>query len=182
VRDQFALRLPADLESGIYQLQATLPDATTLEMGTVQVIARQHTFEIPRVAHTLDVSFGDVVRLLGYDLDLTQVGAGGSARLTLYWQAQKESKIAYKVFVHLLNGSGQIVTQVDQEPQAGKAPTTSWLIGEIVVDDIKIPTTEATAATQSIAVGLYDPLTGERLPVLNTDGTVLGDSVMLSVQ
>jgi hypothetical protein len=177
VRDQFDLRLPADLESSIYQLQAKLPDATTLEMGTVQVIARQHTFEIPLVAHTLDVTYGDVVRLLGYDLDLTQVEAGGPVRLTLYWQAEKESEIAYKVFVHLLNGSGQIVTQVDQEPQAGEAPTTSWLIGEVVVDEIEMPVTEEIVTVRSIAVGFYDPHTGQRLQLAETQQ--INESVLL---
>ncbi len=165
VRDQLTLRLPARLESGTYQLRALLPDGTVLEMGTVEVVARQHTFDVPPIAHPLDVAFGDVARLLGYDLDLSSVQAGGPAQLTLYWQAQKEVETAYKVFVHLLDESGQIVTQVDREPQAGAAPTTGWLPGEVVVDEIEIPVTDEVVSARTIAIGLYDPRNGQRLQI-----------------
>lgn len=181
VRDQLILRLPARMESGLYQLQAVLPNGDTLEMGPVQVVARKHNFDIPQLAFPLDVSFGDVARLLGYDLDLTQVDTKGQVQLTLFWQAQREMETPYKVFVHLLDESGQIVTQVDREPQAGQAPSTSWLSGEVIIDEIKVPVTEATAVTRSITVGLYDPSTGQRVPVLNAQGAEVGDNVVLLV-
>jgi hypothetical protein len=181
-------RLPPEVETGDYNLGVRLLDVESAEsladwlLGQIQVTGRARIFEVPSVPHAIGVGFDEQVTLLGYDLDLTQVESGGQAELTLYWQAQKEMETAYKVFVHLLDSSGAIVTQVDQEPQAGEAPTTGWLAGEVVVDDIRIAITEDTAATQSIAVGLYDPMTGERLPVRNTDGTVLGDSMILSTQ
>jgi hypothetical protein len=151
-------------------------------LGQMQVTGRARIFEVPPVTHIVEADFDEQVTLLGYDLDLGQVEAGDPAKLTLYWQAQREMETAYKVFVHLLDTNGAIVTQVDQEPQAGEAPITGWLAGEVVVDDIEIAVTGDMAATQSIAVGLYNPLTGERLAVLNTDGIILGDSVMLSAQ
>jgi hypothetical protein len=181
VRDQFILRLPAHLESGQYQLRAVLPDGDTLEIGSVQVVAREHNFDIPQVASTLDISFGDVARLLGYDLDLTQIETEGRVELTLFWQALGETETPYKVFVHLLDESGQIVAQVDREPQAGRAPSTGWLASEVIMDEITIPVTEATAATRSIAVGLYDPSSGQRVPVLNTKGIEVSDSATLLV-
>ena len=88
---------------------------------------------------------------------------------------------AYKVFVHLLDEAGQIVTQVDREPQAGEAPTTGWVAGEVVADEIQIPITESLIQVRSIAVGLYDPATGERLSALDAQGSAIGDSVTLVV-
>jgi hypothetical protein len=34
---------------------------------------------------------------------------------------------------------------------------------------------------RSIAVGLYDPSTGKRVPVLNVEGVTLGDHVTLPI-
>jgi hypothetical protein len=83
--------------------------------------------------------------------------------------------------VHLLDEAGQIVAQVDREPQDGKAPTTGWLAGELVSDEIEVPVSKETARVRSVAVGLYDPVTGERVPVLNAEGVIMGDHIMLPI-
>ncbi len=181
------LRLPPDVEPGTYSLGLRLLDVETEDpqtdwlVGQMQVKGRARIFEAPQMAHSIETNFGDQITLLGYDLNLLHAEKAGGVQLTLYWQAQREMETAYKVFVHLLDGSGQIVTQVDREPQAGEAPTTGWLAGEVVVDEIEIPVTGVVATTQSVAVGLYDPVTGRRVPVLNIDGSAVSDSVMFSV-
>jgi hypothetical protein len=151
-------------------------------LGSIQVRGRARNFEIPPMTHAVGANFGKQVTLLGYDLDLSPNEEGGTARLILYWQAQREMETAYKVFVHLLDADGVIIAQVDREPQAGVTPTTGWLADEVVTDEIEIPVTEITAATQSIAVGLYDPLTGERLSTLDAAGVVVGDRVLIPVR
>jgi hypothetical protein len=142
----------------------------------VEVVARRHTFDVPPVTHPVNTTFGDVARLLGYDLDLAQVAGGGPAQLILYWQAQREMDTAYKVFVHLLDESGQIAAQVDREPQAGQAPTTAWLAGEVLVDPVEIPV-QGLERVQRIALGLYDPASGMRLTVKESGG----DAVILHI-
>lgn len=187
VRTRADLRLPPDIESGDYNLGLRLLDMESETvyadwlLGKMEVEGRTRKFEIPSIGHHLGTNFDAQVSLLGYDLDLSQAGEGGPVYLTLYWQAQREMETAYKVFVHLLNESGQIVTQVDREPQAGEAPTTGWLAGEVVVDEIEIPVTDALVTTRSIAIGLYDPSSGKRLPMLDTDGSVFGDSVTFAI-
>ena len=105
--------------------------------------------------------------LLGYGVDMSQAEATGRVQVILHWQAQTEMDTAYKVFVHLLDESGQIVAQVDREPQAGEAPTTGWLAGEVIADTFDLPAGEALAQVTRIAVGLYNPQNGERLPVVD---------------
>ena len=128
------------------------------------------------MAHPVGANLGGQVTLLGYDLDLTQVAGGGPAQLILYWQAQREMDTAYKVFVHLLDESGQIAAQVDREPQAGQAPTTAWLAGEVLVDPVEIPV-QGLERVQRIALGLYDPASGMRLTVKESGG----DAVILHI-
>ncbi len=52
--------------------------------------------------------------------------------LTLAWQAETEMEKDYTAFVHLVDGDGQLLGQLDRPP-AGY-PTSDWQPGEIVVD------------------------------------------------
>jgi len=130
----------------------------------------------------LGANFGNQATLLGYDLDLTGFQVDSPVQLTLYWQAQKGMDTAYRVFVHLLEPTGGIVAQMDREPQAGDAPTTGWLAGEVVKDDIVMKVSGAATTAHAIAIGLYDPATGARVPVLDSSGAVIGDSVTFPIE
>jgi hypothetical protein len=187
VRTFVDIRLPRDVQTGDYNLVLHLLDADSgtpladWPLGQMPVVGRTRTFEIPPMAHRVEADFDGQVTLVGYDLDLAQMATGGPARLTLYWQAQAEMETAYVVFVHLLDEAGQIVTQIDQEPQNGEAPTTGWLAGELVSEEIEVPAPKETVGPRSVAVGLYDPFTGMRVPVLNVEGATMGDHIILPI-
>jgi len=66
---------------------------------------------------------------------------------------------SYSVFVHALDASGAILSQVDALPLGGSRPTTGWLPGEVLVDRYSLRLSSAT----TLEVGLYDPLTRQRL-------------------
>jgi hypothetical protein len=188
VRTFVDLRVPADVEAGKLNLGLRLVNAengaplSDWLLGQLDVAGRTRSFEVPKMKHVLGANFGNQATLLGYDLDLTHFQVDSPVRLTLYWQAQKGMDTAYRVFVHLLEPTGGIVVQMDREPQAGDAPTTGWLAGEVVRDDIVMKVSGAATTAQSIAIGLYDPATGARVPVLDAAGTVIGDSVTFPVE
>jgi hypothetical protein len=160
-------RTPRDLPGGTYDLRLSLAgqNGPGLELGQVKVTGRERLYEAPDkglVAVSAGLE-GDVARLLGYTLELTGGERGGPAILTLYWQAIAETDISYKVFVHLLDPAGNLVAQIDREPQAGAALTTGWLAGEVIADAVELPPVDQPANVQAIAVGLYNPQTGQRL-------------------
>jgi hypothetical protein len=73
---------------------------------------------------------------------------------------------AYTVFVQLLNPAGQVVAQVDQQPLAGTAPTTTWLPGEIITDPYTLAlSAEVSPGVYRLIAGMYNAATGQRLPV-----------------
>ncbi|MEZ4556638.1 MAG: hypothetical protein R2854_09380, partial [Caldilineaceae bacterium] len=49
--------------------------------------------------------------------------------------------------------------QEDRQPQAGMAPTSTWLVDEVITDHYSVP--QDARATRLI-VGLYDAGTGAR--------------------
>ncbi len=159
--------LPADAPAGNYQLQLALPAFKTgsVNLGSVSVAGRPRFFIAPPMTHRADVNFGNQITLLGYDVNLSPE----KAAITLVWQAQQEMDTPYKVFLHLLDAKGQIAAQLDREPQQGQSPTTSWLPGEVVVDEMEIPL--PAALVDKLLVGLYNSADGKRLSLGATGET-----------
>jgi hypothetical protein len=84
------------------------------------------------------------------------------------------------VFVHLLDAQGAIRSQVDSEPLQGARPTRGWVAGEYLLDSYRIPLdTTLAPGTYRIALGMYDPLTGERLAPVGQSGELLSEDRIL---
>ena len=78
----------------------------------------------------------------------------------------KEFEQNYTAFVHLIGPDGKLYGQVDHTPGAGAYPTTGWLVGEYITDLYTLPlAADAPPGAYQIEIGLYNPNTGERLPL-----------------
>ena len=194
VRDWQSLLLPADLPDGRYRLRMQvlkgakplsrlywlLPLGSIVDLGSVEVKGRERSFIVPLLEHPLDFRLGEVVRLLGYDLEPREVESGDSVQLTLYWQALSTMETSYTVFIHLLDEEGDLRGQRDSLPGGGTLPTTGWASGEVITDryDISIAS-DAPPGRYRLLVGMYEPTSGKRLPVYDGGGKAVGDSVTL---
>jgi hypothetical protein len=118
--------------------------------------------------HASQATWEGGITLQGYSTAESPVPLGQIIRLDLVWQATQQAtqtvKDRLKVFVHLLDGQGQVVSQRDSEPVAGTRPTTSWQPDEVIIDKygLRLPT-GLPPGEYRIVVGLYLPETGERL-------------------
>ena len=186
-RTQHALALPADLPAGTYRLGLVWPDGRAA-LGLLRVDRRpQQAAAAPASpSHPLDTRFGPALRLTGYDLPVTTARPGGTIPLTLYWQTTKPVEGSYKVFVHLLgtayNADQQnfLWGQQDVEPLQGEPPLRAWLPGQTMADVYQLPVQpDAPPGPYHIEIGLYDPLSGARLPAYDKAGNLLGDSLVL---
>jgi 4-amino-4-deoxy-L-arabinose transferase-like glycosyltransferase len=147
---------------------ALVSDQTVQEitrLAPVALTSRSRQYEVPPISKPVDWTLGSVnqVKLIGFDVPAVTT-AGQPLPVTLYWQAATELDVNYTVFLQLLNGAGQIVAQVDLQPQAGTAPTTTWLTGEILVDpyNLSLPP-DLNPGKYRLITGLYDATTGQRL-------------------
>jgi hypothetical protein len=85
------------------------------------------------------------------------------------------------VFVHLVGDGGpsDIRAQADIQPHV---PSTNWMEGEFLSDRATLELPEhLDQGSHTLLVGLYDELTGERLPVFDADGEPAGDSLVLQL-
>ena len=105
------------------------------------------------------------IRLKGYTITPT-VRPGGAILLTLLWEGLRPVNPSYHVFVHLLDERGAIVAQKDGQPVQWTRPTNSLQPGEQIADRYGILLSENfVPGRYQLAVGLYEPVTGQRLPV-----------------
>ena len=122
--------------------------------------------QLPDTAHSLNVSLGDSLRLLGYQLSDTAISPGDTLQMTLFWQASAPQERSYQVFTHLVDDSGRLWAQHDAAPRDWSYPTTQWQPNEIVADRIWLPiSTDIPPGSYHLFVGMYNQETGERLPI-----------------
>jgi hypothetical protein len=159
-------------------------DRTSIQIGPIKVgggppdlILAKAQPQIP-----LTLTFSNQITLLGFDLDQSPpeapnlqlpisnlkspdlpIRTGKIPNPKFYWQSASTSATDYTVFVHILNPAGHLVAQADAPPAAGAYPTSLWDAGEIVASEHPLPSLPPGAYTMQI--GLYNPATGERLPV-----------------
>jgi len=157
-----------------------LPTTSVLDLGQMEVRGRERSFAVPDIQQALQLRLGETVMLLGYDLEPAEVRPGEQLRLTLYWQCLGLMDTSYTVFVHLLDEEGNIRGQQDSMPGQGALPTTSWVEDEVIVDAYELPVAlDAAPGPHSIAVGMYDADTGDRLPVYDEQANHIGDHLPL---
>lgn len=152
VRLPVRFRLPANVPPGPAQLRASLrPTAATQTIASLTLRVPERSFALPAPQQPLAEVFNETVKLLGYDVTLTG--------LTLYWQALAPMETRYTAFVHTLDAENHLLAQVDAVPVNGARPTTGWLPGEVITDPYVI----SLAGAAKIEIGMYNPLTLERL-------------------
>jgi len=169
--DVHQLQMPANARSGFYVLNMRVIDATNgsyvsdrVILGKLEFVERARNFETPQVQHPVGVDLGGAVQLIGFDLPQEQVKAGEAFPLTIYWRALDEMDTSYAVFVHVVGPDGIIRGQWDSIPGGGALPTTGWIRDEIITDEYWVPMAEDAPPWQyTILVGMYDPMTNQRL-------------------
>jgi hypothetical protein len=77
----------------------------------------------------------------------------------------------YIVFVHLMDGSGELIASHDGPPRDRESPTSTWLPGDIVPDVHHVTLKPDTpAGIHQLWVGIYTWPDIERLPVRDKEG------------
>ena len=79
-------------------------------------------------------TFGDAIRLAGYDVAPDVLKPGGTAEITLQWQPLTRLGADYTTFVHLINANGDKIAQSDHRPGGAYYPISLWKPGETLVD------------------------------------------------
>jgi hypothetical protein len=147
-----------DREAG--QRLAIAPGRTTFSLGSIWLLPATITSETNPVAQ-----FGPHVTLHQPMLE--------GETLTLTWKTSQPLGPDQTIYIHLLDAEGNLLGQLDGSPYGGLYPLENWLAGQPITDRRSLPALANPAQLTTIAIGIYDPTTGERLPATDFQGNPL---------
>ena len=147
----------------------------------------------PKILSPADVSptanpylatYGGVMRLLAHEVDTRPVPPGGEVAVTLYWQSLAPIEENLSVYIHLFGWDGQRLGQRDSYTGGGMYPTSLWSPGEIIRDTYYVPVRKDAIGpvAAKVVVGLYRLQTMDPLPVVDAQGTPIGQPVLTRVK
>jgi hypothetical protein len=186
VRDSFTLTVPPSAPPGLYDLKLGWYDPSTKERLPVADSDSVHvavlpvgTQELPVGSPPLDARFGEAITLESASWEVDSTSEPKMLRVQLQWSASDYVGEDYTVFVHLVasGGSGEALAQGDAPPISGRWPTSLWRPGVRLSDEhtIVLPADLAPGEFE-ILVGLYNPITGVRMPLAGSgDALRIGD-------
>lgn len=152
-----------------------------LSLGTEEVADRRlrlytSSETILRHQQVIGADLGGVAELEG--IWLTQ---GGDLYPVLVWRSLADHPpVTAKVFVHLVDETGQVIAQDDSIPVGWTRPLETWHLDEQLLDvhALSLPA-GAHLVDGSLRIGLYDPDTSVRLPAYDRAGTRLPDDAVV---
>jgi 4-amino-4-deoxy-L-arabinose transferase-like glycosyltransferase len=172
------LRVPPDAR-GTVTIRLSGPTGETFRVGQWAVEAPDLPVAPPdalRAAQPTQATFDAAGTLIGFKVP-RDVLAANAFDVTLFWQATPESaaspdaQTGYRVFIHLLNASGEVIAQSDGIPGGGVAPFSA-LPASITIQDIHSLTWNKPGyrgpATLEVGIYTYSAFGADRIPL--TDG------------
>jgi hypothetical protein len=183
VRDEQTLVVGANVPAEVVSVDVDVRGAggaplesSAVRLGSIALAGRAHAFDSsPSGDSRPEAFFGQAMQLLSDRLEPAQARPGGTLTVHLRWRSAAEMHQVYKVFVHVLDPAAErVVAQRDAEPQDGHAPTTGWVVGEVIDDTyaITLPSNLAPG-DYPLEIGVYDPRSGDRQLLPNGDNRVI---------
>ncbi|MFC1961284.1 hypothetical protein ACFLYO_11325 [Chloroflexota bacterium] len=96
--------------------------------------------------------------------------------LQFWWEASQAQETDTIQLLHLYQGDDYLI--FDDEPFQGRFPTTDWPQGLTLEDSWAITLPEDISGEWQIIMGLYDPVTYERVAVTDADGNPQADHLI----
>ena len=139
-------------------------------IGTLP-LTYQSPHVLPDTAVSVRANIGPAL-LVAYDYVIDH----GNLHLTLFWEAQHPSSIDGVAFLHILDAQEQFLYGHDAQPTAGMYPMSAWQPGEGIVDQRILPVSNLPASHYMIHIGVYDPISKARFPIVAADRTTVPSS------
>lgn len=163
VAEHVGLRLDETLQAPVAaRAFAGLAGAETrLFLGHVKVVPTSWP-----AAPAPQATLGDGLVLGDVLLSPVQVAPGATVQVSLTWSVAAPPEKELTTFVHLGEPGTAPLAVGDSPPLQGHYPTSFWARGEVIRDHytLSIPET-LSPGRYPLSLGLYDPATGQRLPL-----------------
>jgi 4-amino-4-deoxy-L-arabinose transferase-like glycosyltransferase len=114
---------------------------------------------------SLGATFGDSLKLVGYQVGGAEFTQGRFAAITLYWQAERSLADDVTERLALVDRSGHVVATTEEPPVAGWYPSSQWTPGQLLADP------QVILVPPKLVPGDY----AFRISLIASDGRALGN-------
>jgi hypothetical protein len=156
-----------------------IPRPTSASQAVPNSLAALDTEQVIPVG----IEYGPELYLVGYDTDRASVPRGETLTVRLVWLARRQPSADYTVSVEVTGRQRMQVGIANTMPGGGRLPTSAWIPGQIVIDEVQVPIS-AVAQTPSrgdIRVTVYSGSKEQPLEARAPDGASLGVSPRVGV-
>ena len=134
----------------------------------------------PTPLRTIRLNWVNQLELRGYDITPNPAQPGQALTLNLYWHSLTEKTFAYRLFLQLIDGSGNPINQ--WEGDAVSEDMYRWRPDGILPTQHTIWSGPDTPpGPYLVRLGFFDEATGQRLPLQLSDSSTPVDQVQLGL-
>lgn len=139
-RNVWAIVQGLPIHGGEVTLDRAAYPSEEVDYGQMRVLPYRAESPGRAVNFSPPIQFEDGMTLLGYRANDAPIEAGhGAATIELQWQAARKIADDFTMSVRLINTQGQVISQIDSPPITGLAPTSTWNLGEKIIDRRGLP-------------------------------------------
>ncbi|MBI1879511.1 MAG: hypothetical protein HYR94_15045, partial [Chloroflexi bacterium] len=175
VRDEHDLAVPPDTPPLAYAVRIGMLDpkregrllrladgsGDTAQLAIINIAPSPGS--APQLSEPLEVSLKagqTVIQLTGFEITSL---SPQQLDFKLAWRVNQPPMTNYTVFAQLLDLENNLVAGFDRPPLDGAYPTSAWLSGQTIIDPRTIPLRGVPAGEYRLIVGMYEPITQQRL-------------------
>ncbi|MCK6628152.1 MAG: phospholipid carrier-dependent glycosyltransferase [Anaerolineae bacterium] len=135
----------------------------------------------PGITRSINTTLGDEVQLV--EVELTEaLQPGQLLPVEFTWQPLRQPQTDYNLFLQLLGPDGALAAQHDSPPNGGYTPISGWSMDQTIITRHALPLPpDLPTGTYRLIAGLYNPASGRRLTVGQSDFVELGQ-ITLNVE
>ena len=119
------------------------------------------------------INFGDTIQFRGIALHKL-LDRPATYDVTSYWECLKKPTTNLVMRILVTKPSGQVVDREERLPRGGRAPTSTWNLGDIVRDRcILVLPNSLSDGEYQIWLGWSDPINGQKLRISGKEDATL---------
>ena len=169
VADRFAVRVDADAAAPVLARVFARVDGGQpgIEVATVSIVPHAP----PPAPDIVQATLGDHIALAAAEIVPAQARPGQIVRVNVRWYVPRgRPQRDYTTLIHLGQPDRPPLSTGDSPPLGGDYPTRAWRNGEVIDDDYRLVVpADLAPGRYPVWIGMYDPITGQRLPVMVED-------------
>ena len=129
------------------------------------------------------IEYGTELYLVGYEADRDSVPRGETLTVRLVWLARKQPAADHTVSVEVTGRQRMQVGIANTMPGGGRLPTSAWIPGQIVIDEVQVPISAVaqTPTRGEIRVTVYSGSDEQPIEARAPGGAPLGVSPRVGI-